>query len=271
LTAAWLVAAVAITLPHPASIAAQGYNCSDFTYQEDAQAKLSVDGTLDGDNDGIACESLPHRASGSTSDLSTSGRETRDRSTGGAGDGLNCSDFTYQEDAQAELDADPSDPNDLDTDGDGIACESLPSRGSSASGLTAQPVLSGVPAAGAPSAVLAQVEGCAVIAISTRTVAAAGCPGVGSIAFRIPDTAPGMNRTAIINPGISYTAGTSTDSARITTSASQPLAQGAGLPVNREQRARKGQAEHVVEHSHVKSERQGHRNHHHKKQKRKNR
>lgn len=45
---------------------------------------------------------------------------------------LNCSDFTYQEDAQAALDADPSDPNGLDgNDNDGIACEDLPRRGSS--------------------------------------------------------------------------------------------------------------------------------------------
>ena len=46
-----------------------------------------------------------------------------------AGD-LNCKrDFKYQEDAQAVLDQDPSDPNNLDDDNDGIACESLPKRG----------------------------------------------------------------------------------------------------------------------------------------------
>ena len=51
-----------------------------------------------------------------------------------AGD-VSCSSFTYQEDAQAELDRDPSDPNGLDGPvgpaSDGIpnrACESLPSR-----------------------------------------------------------------------------------------------------------------------------------------------
>lgn len=40
----------------------------------------------------------------------------------------NCRDFTYQEDAQAVLDQDKSDPNGLDADHDGIACESLPHR-----------------------------------------------------------------------------------------------------------------------------------------------
>ncbi|MDX3488196.1 excalibur calcium-binding protein [Streptomyces sp. ID05-18] len=46
---------------------------------------------------------------------------------------LDCSDFLFQEDAQAEFNRDPSDPNRLDEDrgaDDGIACEVLPSRGS---------------------------------------------------------------------------------------------------------------------------------------------
>ncbi len=42
---------------------------------------------------------------------------------------LNCSDFKYQEDAQAVYDRDPSDPNHLDgNDKDGIVCEKLPHR-----------------------------------------------------------------------------------------------------------------------------------------------
>ena len=40
----------------------------------------------------------------------------------------NCSDFSYQEDAQSVYNQDTSDPNRLDGDGDGIACESLPSN-----------------------------------------------------------------------------------------------------------------------------------------------
>jgi hypothetical protein len=42
-----------------------------------------------------------------------------------------CEDFTYQEEAQAVFDADPSDPYRLDEDpgtDDGMACEELPSR-----------------------------------------------------------------------------------------------------------------------------------------------
>jgi hypothetical protein len=41
--------------------------CADFRYQEDAQAAYAGGARqLDGDNDGIACESLPHRPSGGT-------------------------------------------------------------------------------------------------------------------------------------------------------------------------------------------------------------
>lgn len=40
-----------------------------------------------------------------------------------AQDDLNCDDFATQAEAQATLDADPSDPNNLDADDDGIACE----------------------------------------------------------------------------------------------------------------------------------------------------
>jgi hypothetical protein len=46
-----------------------------------------------------------------------------------AQDGLNCKDFDSQAEAQAELRANPSDPNNLDADNDGVACESLPPGG----------------------------------------------------------------------------------------------------------------------------------------------
>ena len=40
----------------------------------------------------------------------------------------NCPSYTYQEDAQAALDQDRDDPNNLDRDHDGVACETLPHR-----------------------------------------------------------------------------------------------------------------------------------------------
>lgn len=43
---------------------------------------------------------------------------------------LNCDDFDTQEEAQAEYDSDTSDPHGLDgNDNDGVACEHLPSSG----------------------------------------------------------------------------------------------------------------------------------------------
>jgi hypothetical protein len=42
---------------------------------------------------------------------------------------LDCADFATQPQAQAEFDRDPSDPNGLDADNDGIACETLPPGG----------------------------------------------------------------------------------------------------------------------------------------------
>ncbi len=99
------------------------YNCSDFDTQAEAQEVYEEDPSdphgLDGDGNGVACESLPD---GGDADDS-SGDDTGDRD--GAID-YNCSDFETQEEAQAILDEDPSDPHGLDGDGNGVACESLP-------------------------------------------------------------------------------------------------------------------------------------------------
>ncbi len=43
--------------------------------------------------------------------------------------GHNCRDYDTQEEAQAAFDADPSDPNGLDRDNDGVACETRPGSG----------------------------------------------------------------------------------------------------------------------------------------------
>lgn len=47
---------------------------------------------------------------------------------------LDCSDVSTQAEAQAVYDQDPSDPNRLDEDDDGIACESLPEGDGSSGG-----------------------------------------------------------------------------------------------------------------------------------------
>lgn len=43
----------------------------------------------------------------------------------------NCDYFQYQEDAQRHMDAHSGDPDGLDRDDDGVACETLPRRGGS--------------------------------------------------------------------------------------------------------------------------------------------
>jgi hypothetical protein len=98
------------------------YDCSDFDTQEEAQAQLLPGDPygLDGDNDGQACDTLP--SGGTTSGGSSIG--------GGEGGGdLDCADFANQEEAQAVLERDPGDPNGLDADNDGIACEELAGGG----------------------------------------------------------------------------------------------------------------------------------------------
>ncbi len=117
---AWAVFGVA-----PAG-AQDDLDCSDFATQEGAQAAYDRDPSdpngLDADGDGIACESLPRGGTGG----GTVGEGTSTEGTTGATtaeEDLDCADFATQAEAQANLDADPSDPNNLDADDDGVACE----------------------------------------------------------------------------------------------------------------------------------------------------
>jgi len=98
-----------------AALAQNQFNCGSFGSQEAAQAELdrnpSDPSNLDADNDGEACETFPYGDGGGG---------------GGGGGDLDCADFATQEEAQAEWEKDRSDPNGLDADTDGIACEELP-------------------------------------------------------------------------------------------------------------------------------------------------
>ncbi|MEU3840286.1 excalibur calcium-binding protein [Streptomyces sp. NPDC028635] len=74
---------------------------------------------------------------------------------------LDCRDFRFQEDAQAVLDADRSDPNRLDEDqgpDDGIACEALPRRSQGLTSSTSRPVTP-LPVTPAPVAPTRGVQG----------------------------------------------------------------------------------------------------------------
>src|SRR5215208_1763695 len=74
------------------------YDCSDFDTQEEAQAQLLPGDPygLDGDNDGMACDTLP---SGGT----TSGGSPIGGGGGGEDGELDCADFATQQEAQTEL------------------------------------------------------------------------------------------------------------------------------------------------------------------------
>ena len=131
-----------------APAAAADLDCEDFASQAAAQAHLRADPSdpdgLDGNDDGLACQSLPApfdfepvgpvsddtggvTSSGSAS-VSTSGSAsgTSSSSSASSSSGPNdqdCGDFGSQAAAQAHLDADRSDPDNLDADNDGQACE----------------------------------------------------------------------------------------------------------------------------------------------------
>ncbi|KES05948.1 excalibur calcium-binding protein [Streptomyces toyocaensis] len=67
---------------------------------------------------------------------------------------LNCSDFTYQEDAQTFFELDRSDPHRLDEDpgpDDGVACEALPRRGLTSSTFRPAPATSAPTRSPSPS------------------------------------------------------------------------------------------------------------------------
>ena len=92
----------------------------------------------------------------------------------------NCSDFTFQEDAQAHLAAHTGDPDGLDGDGDGIACQSLPRRGGSLASTGAGQ------ARGAPAAPAGPAAGLAQTGSSTVTLAlfGTGLVGLGTLLVR---------------------------------------------------------------------------------------
>jgi hypothetical protein len=66
-------------------------------------------------------------------------------------DQYDCASFGSQQSAQVELDSDPSDPNNLDSDGNGIACDDYPYGGSVAasSASPGKPSASASPASNA--------------------------------------------------------------------------------------------------------------------------
>lgn len=147
---------------------------------------------------------------------------------------LNCDDFANQAEAQASLiDTYPEDPNRLDRDKDWIACEDffeltaeeearvVPANlvsGSTEATPTPVPVPPSATTTPTPVAIttgtgsridppadlMARVASCEVVAVSSRSIAAAGCPGIGSIVLRPPVGTPRMRSQVIIRPGAAF-------------------------------------------------------------------
>lgn len=114
---------------------AQGdLDCGDFNSQPEAQANLDANPSdpngLDANDNGQACENYDYSggSSGGAAPVNDAPADPEtpanpvDPDSDGSGD-LDCADFSSQEAAQAEYDADPGDPNGLDRDDDGYACE----------------------------------------------------------------------------------------------------------------------------------------------------
>lgn len=144
---------------------------------------------------------------------------------------LNCDDFANQAEAQASLnDTYPEDPNGLDRDTDWIACEDffeltaeeearvVPANLASGASVTTSTPAPALPAANSPPTPVAtttgtgsridppadlmvQVASCEVVAVSSRSIAAAGCPGIGTVILRPPVGTPRMRSQVIIRPG----------------------------------------------------------------------
>ena len=139
---ALVLSAVLVVLGSTGAVAqSDDRSCEDVQFQQDARAGLDADPSnpddLDSDGGGAACDELAGRSSAAEEPGSTSSTTAASPSTVlpsislAQSTDLECSDFTFQEDAQDELSLDPSDPYDLDgDDNDGVACEDLPRRSS---------------------------------------------------------------------------------------------------------------------------------------------
>lgn len=104
----------------PAAIAQQDLDCRDFASQAAAQAELRSDpsdpNNLDAEDDGVACETFPYTEGTPRDETPVSPAKSP------VGDS-DCEDFATQAEAQRAFNQDPSDPNNLDSDNDGTACE----------------------------------------------------------------------------------------------------------------------------------------------------
>lgn len=117
-------------------------SCDQFATAEEAQAAFDADpeglAALDEDGDGVVCTELleaapeeepraERRRNRGNQDAQEETADQREQPRNQpVQEDLDCIDFDFQEEAQAIFDQDPSDPFNLDPNGDGFACSSLP-------------------------------------------------------------------------------------------------------------------------------------------------
>lgn len=104
----------------PTAVAQDDLDCADFGSQAEAQQNLRANpsdpNNLDAEGDGVACETFDYPAGTPRDETPVTGSQQ-------PGGDLDCPDFASQPEAQAAYNQDPSDPNRLDADNDGEACE----------------------------------------------------------------------------------------------------------------------------------------------------
>ena len=109
--------------------------------------------------------------------------------TASAAPAVNCSAFTYQEDAQAALLLNPADPSGLDADHDGVACESLPHRPVIAVTPTTPAIVAPTTTTPAPTTTTTPVtptSGSAVTTTGATSTTATSSTTTGATATTIP-------------------------------------------------------------------------------------
>lgn len=129
LTAVLLALMMIPVLPDTGWARQNELDCRTFKTFDEANAYYAehpdAADAIDDDGDGEACE--VYFGLESRDDLPSTDPATADGSDARVTDDLDCEDFSTQEEAQAVLDEDPGDPNNLDPNQDGIACALLPS------------------------------------------------------------------------------------------------------------------------------------------------
>jgi hypothetical protein len=123
--------------------------CADYATPKQAQKAFDKDpqglAALDPDGNGVVCEETTTTSEAAPTPEPTpepggkkknkdngnqpepSANTTVDQPTVNPPEDIDCIDFQFQEEAQAVFNRDPSDPYNLDPNGDGFACSSLPS------------------------------------------------------------------------------------------------------------------------------------------------